>query len=157
MFASAPLRSINPLAPETKDVSVKISLRKSSLDEDNFDLWGLQASTHDNDQMNIYEEENFFCASKCHDVQLTYFYDARETMVERCIADYPHTLKVNYFRIFFNKDLEVELESFFLYDFLFSLVVKFRLALSLLCYFANWLFLFSIIQSNLKNKKTNSE
>ena len=61
-----------------------------------------------------YEEENFLSASKCHDVQLTYFYDARETLVERCIADYPHTLKVNRFDIFFSKYLDVELESFFL-------------------------------------------
>ena len=29
--------------------------------------------------------------------QLTYFYDARETLVERCIADYPPTLKVELF------------------------------------------------------------
>ena len=61
---------------------------------------------------NVFEEENFLCASKCHDVQLTYFYDARETLVERCIADYPHTLKVNNFDIFFSRDLDIELESF---------------------------------------------
>ena len=29
-----------------------------------------------------------------YNFQLTYFYDARETLVERCIADYPPTLKV---------------------------------------------------------------
>ena len=69
---------------------------------------------HNADQLYfyIYEEENFLCASKCHDVQLTYFYDARETLVERCIADYPHTLKVNHFDIFFSRDLDIELESF---------------------------------------------
>ena len=49
---------------------------------------------------------------------------------------------------------------FFNYDLFFSWVVKFRLALYLLCFFAPWLFLFSIIQSslavNVKSEK-NSE